>query len=226
MKDDTHHPLIPHSEWFCTYLAELVGIPTIECRILEMPPDASGVSKRSFGSRWQPGEIPHSPAPWWVRVQQHSIPVSHVATVLSWIYAFDHFINNVDRHQKNFFAQKSHDGIAIFAVDYSKAWLWGKFPPPPLPFNLNDPHQRTVLAQRDFTSRWGAWIVNSEVTSVLARLSKVTKQDISYILQIEPKEWLSQSRGRAIMKWWGSKKFKERISQIHTGITNGTSGYL
>jgi hypothetical protein len=54
---DTHtHPLVPHSEWFCTRLADLVGIAGPECQILEMP-DGTLV----FGSRWEGGTLPGGP---------------------------------------------------------------------------------------------------------------------------------------------------------------------
>jgi hypothetical protein len=226
MKDGTHDPRIPHAEWFCTHLADRVGIPSIPCRILELPPDANGVRKKVFGSRWEAGEIPISPAPWWLRVEQKTIPVSHVAPVLSRIYAFDHFVHNFDRHLKNYFAQKSPSGVSIFSVDYSKAWVCNKFPLPPMPFDLGDSHHRTVFSQRELTRRWGPWMINNEIVSLLSGIGKITKDDVKYIMQTEPDEWLSKRQLSAIVKWWGSAEFKSRIAEIVAGITNGTTSYV
>jgi hypothetical protein len=91
-------------------------------------------------------------------VQQGSIPVSEVAPILSRIYAFDHFIYNIDRHLGNFFVRRSRSSIAVLTVDYSKAWTYRGFPFPALPFDLRDPEHRTVNAQRDLTKMWGKWL--------------------------------------------------------------------
>ena len=214
---------MPHSEWFCTHLAELVGIPSIPCRVLEMPPDASGNRVQVFGSRWQEGEIPKSPAPWYVRVQQRTVPLASVAIVCSWIYAFDHFIHNFDRHESNFFAQKSRGEVSIYSVDYSNAWLCCGFPLPPLPFDLTDACHRTVMWQRNFTAMWGPWLNNTEVDSLLSRIKAVTTDQVRLILQPQPKEWLPMSERNDILNWWGSQDFKGRLDQISAGITSGAA---
>jgi hypothetical protein len=227
MKDGTHHPFMPHAEWFCTKLASVVGIPSLPCRILEMPVNIAGVRNYVFGSRWEEGELPKNSAPWFVRVEQGTVPLAGLVTVLSWIYAFDHFVHNVDRHHRNYFARRARHEVEIFSVDYSKAWTWNKFPLPLLPFNLADPHHRTVLTQRDLAVRWrSAWLNNAEVHALLERIRLVPNGYIRYVLESEPKEWLPEPKVRSILRWWGSKKFNERIDQISRGIGSGTIGYV
>jgi hypothetical protein len=49
-------PLTPHSEWFCTQLADLIGIASPQCKIIEM-----GDGSFTFGSRWEGGVVTPSP---------------------------------------------------------------------------------------------------------------------------------------------------------------------
>lgn len=42
---------------------------------------------------------------------------------LSAIYALDMFVNNIDRHLKNYLFRSSLDGVVMLAFDYSFAWL-------------------------------------------------------------------------------------------------------
>jgi hypothetical protein len=45
-------PATPHSEWFCTQLAETIGIASPGCKIVKM---ADGTL--AFGSRWEGGIV-------------------------------------------------------------------------------------------------------------------------------------------------------------------------
>jgi hypothetical protein len=226
IKDDTHHPSMPHAEWFCTHLASLVGIPSIPCRVLEMPADAAGVRMQVFGSVWQSGELPKMPSPWFDQVQHGVVPIASIAAVCSWIYAFDHFIYNFDRHPFNFFARKSHAGFSLFSVDYSNSWTCCGFPLPPLPFDLTDGRHRTVLWQREFTSKWGPWLDSSEVLSLISKIKAVTKDQVKYIIQTQGRDWLSGPDVKAILRWWRSKAFESRLNEISAGIINGTVVYV
>jgi hypothetical protein len=126
MKDDHSHPLVPHSEWFCTRLGGLIGIPAPECQVLEMPD-----GKLVFGSRWEGGVLASggAQAAWIVEVQNGNIPLSGLRIPLSRIYAFDLFIHNPDRHGGNFLVHEQHKGYALLAFDYSRAWGGQRFSP-------------------------------------------------------------------------------------------------
>ena len=76
-------------------------------------------------------------------VKGGSIALDDIRGPLSRIYAFDHFVHNVDRHLNNFLIRGQHIGHTVLANDYSRAWICNGFPLPPLPVLCN-----TVTAQR------------------------------------------------------------------------------
>ncbi len=43
------------------------------------------------------------------------------------VYAFDLFINNIDRHWWNFLFRQSYQGVIALAFGYSRAWLEVKY---------------------------------------------------------------------------------------------------
>jgi HipA-like kinase len=226
-KKTDRHQWVHHAEWFCTELAHAIGIPTIAHRVLEMPA-AMAPSPRErylFGSKYEPGELRQlvPPGPnWWELVQHGTVPLADVVPLLSRIYGFDHFIHNIDRHLFNFFVRNGHaGGIDILAFDYSRAWTYKGFPLKSLPFDLNDLEQKTVKAQRDLTRFWGSWVDASAVDTIVASIKGVKKQDIKLIIDKHPKEWLSDAKKRAIIKWWGSREFFERLDGVSAGVKNG-----
>src|SRR3546814_20573039 len=71
IKDGGQNPLVPHSEWLCTHLAEHLGIAAPTCKIVEMP-DRSIV----FGSRWEGGVM--SKEAWVGKLQRGEISVADI----------------------------------------------------------------------------------------------------------------------------------------------------
>ncbi len=220
VKDGTGHPLIPHAEWFCTHLADLLSLPGLPCRVVELH-DSSGAVQRLFGSRWEEGEIPKSPTPWWELVKTGIIPIAEIAPILSRIYVFDNFIHNIDRHFNNFFVRKSHNSFSILSVDYSKAWTYKGFPPPDLPFDLTDREHRTVLVQRASAELWGAWFNPIEADRILDGLRLISAEKIREIIESHPNEWISQNKKRDIIRWWRSKRRLDLLDAIDHGVKNG-----
>jgi hypothetical protein len=222
IKDGHTNPLVPHIEWFCTRLAELVGIPGPDCQIIEMP-DGS----RVFGSRWEGGVLPDTPAgtnPTWVaKVQSGDIPLDGLRLALTRIYAFDHFVHNPDRHSRNFLVREQRQGHALLAFDYSRAWVLHGVPPPALPFNINDPNERTVKVQRGLAQLFGSnYIDAGEALRILNHIKRVQVSAIVRIIDEHPKEWLPTTQRQRIIKWWKSKEMIARIDGIAKGIGDGT----
>jgi hypothetical protein len=224
-KDGSHHPLMPHAEWFCTKLADKLGIPGIPCKVLDMPAFAVPSGKNLvFGSRWEPGEFARGAGIplWFEHVKAGTISLPDIVTVLSWIYAFDHFVHNIDRHLTNFFIRISRTGVSVLSLDYSKAWTYRGFPLPPLPFDVTDFEITTVQAQRDLTKLWGPWLDVVAVDTILSNIRSVKKQTVKELIESHPPEWLPASKKRAILKWWGSADFNARIVGISSGVRRGS----
>jgi hypothetical protein len=212
-------PATPHSEWFCTELANMIGIASPECKIVTM---SDGTF--AFGSRWEGGVIKPLPGAaaggnWWEKVKSGDIKLDDIKATLSRIYAFDHFIHNTDRHCNNFIARSQHAaGVAILANDYSRAWLCCGFPLPSLPMN-----SATVSAQRWLKSFWACDYIDKDESKIaLDRLRAVTVEAAKRIIEGHPEDWLQDAERDAILMWWGSKLMLERLDGIYKGIEDGS----
>lgn len=212
-------PATPHSEWFCTELAETIGIASPGYNVVEMPDGST-----AFGSRWEGGVIKPSRGAlaggnWWEKVKGGEINLDDIKGALSRIYAFDHFIHNPDRHCDNFIARDQHGGVALLANDYSRAWLCCGFPLPALPMPVNN----TVSAQRWLKNYWSAnYIDKDESKIVLDKLRLVSIENVKRIVNGHPDSWLQQSEKDAIFSWWDSKAKLERLDDIYKGISDGS----
>lgn len=212
-KSVKHHPLVPHSEWFCTHLAELAGIAAPSCAVIEMP---SG--ENVFGSRWEPTSPAPSP-PWWAEVRAGNIPLADIRDALTRIYAFDHFINNTDRHANNFIVRRQKNGHAVLAIDYSRSWLVNGFPLPPPPVYAAS---HTVTFQRQTTAMWTSYINPIEARSVMEIIKQIPTHRIRNIIEMHPRIWLSDRKKKAILKWWSNGEMQSRAELVARGIEDGT----
>jgi hypothetical protein len=200
---------MPHSEWLCAHLAELVGLPTPKCKIV----DIKGV--KSFGSRWQAGEEPN----WWLSVQAGKIQITDLAPSLSRIFAFDLFVNNIDRHLKNYFVFAQRSGHSILAMDFGRSWLFKGIPPPDLPMSTST---NTIRAQKNLKTLFGHTAEESEVDVITERLEKVTADEIDGIICRHPNEWLKVDQKKSILDWWVTDERTDRLEAIRKGVKDGT----
>jgi hypothetical protein len=199
IKDGQKHPLVPHSEWFCTRLADLLGIPGPECQILEMPD-----GRLVFGSRWEGGVVTGGgPLPAWVaKVQSGEMRIDGLRIPLTRIYAYDLFIHNPDRHGGNFLVREQHNGFALLAFDYSRAWAVNATPLPRDPFDKNHPSERTIKCQRQLSQVWGSSYIDlAEADTFLGKIKRIPKQEIVRIIDQHPKNWLPSKARQDIVKW-------------------------
>lgn len=209
-------PVTPHCEWFCTELGESVGIGSPPCKVIRHP-DKTLV----FGSRWEGGVVRPSPisGPWWQKVKAGDIRLDDLRASLSRIYAFDHFIHNVDRHLGNFIVRDQHTGHVVLAMDYSRSWIWNGFPLPALPMQSGN----TVATQRSLAALWGTTYIDcDEVAAVIHELSALGKPIIERIIGRHPEEWLDECMKTAILDWWGSSSMTNRLNGIVRGVKDGT----
>jgi len=210
VKDDGANPLVPHSEWFCTHLGEFVGLASPPCKVVDVH------GKHCFGSRWETG---HNAKDWWVRARAGSIDFASLAPNLSRIYAFDLFVNNIDRHLTNYIVRDQHFGTALLAFDYSRAWMVNGVPPPVMP--MAECHN-TVAVIKALRRLFGSFFVNDEAYHVLDRLESVNSTDVCNIILSHPKEWLTEDLNNATIEWWNSDERIRRIDDIRKGVEDGS----
>lgn len=217
VKDASKHPWTRHAEWFCTHLADHVGLAGPICKIITMRDNST-----AFGSRWEGGVLGKSSPAWWDQIRAGSIPLADIAPVLTKIYAFDHFIHNYDRHGTNFLIREQKNGYAILAFDYSKAWICNGFPLPPLPFDADHPHERTVRFQRALTFQIGKYIDPIVARNFVELLKTVPVSVVKKIIESHPDQWLPANIKNDILSWWASQGMKDRLESVAQGIENGT----
>lgn len=221
IKDKSKNEMTPHAEWFCTHLADLVGIAGPVCQLIDMQDGTI-----AFGSRWHDGALPSranpSITPWWQRVKTNAIPLSGIRSTLSRIYAFDHFVHNTDRHAGNFLVLPQRAGHAVLAYDYSRAWAIYGWPLPALPFNTASPTEQTVRLQRSLRALYGDYIDRTETRKLLETLAQVPVSKVEKIIGEQPDDWMNDAQKNAILAWWSSSAMTARLDGIATGIENGT----
>jgi len=109
---------VPATEWLCGHLSNTCRIHTPPMEILQ------GLDGRMwFGSRIEGGM---QEADQYVMELASGELIKRIPSLperLSAIYAFDMFVNNIDRHAKNYLFRSSLDGAVLLAFDYSLAWL-------------------------------------------------------------------------------------------------------
>ncbi len=209
IKNDVEVAAVPHSEWFCTHLGELVGLASPPCKIVDVR------GKACFGSRWETG---HNARDWLLRAQDGRIDFASLAPTLSRIYAFDLFVNNIDRHTTNYIVREQHFGTALLAFDYSRAWIVNGMPPPVMPMLSS---HNTVKVIKGLRSIFGDFFQKGEANYVLDRLEAISVQMVEKIIGSHPKEWLTDEQQDAIVVWWNSDARTSRINDIRKGVKDG-----
>lgn len=211
VKDDEQGRSIPHNEWFCTSLAEQVGIASAHCAVLRQL-DGTYV----FGSRYVGDAIREPLADY---LSATTPDRAEISIILSRILAFDHFVHNGDRHLDNFILVRQRNGYAIIPIDYSRAWMYHDMLLSPLPFS---PSSNTRNAVLELKRRIGDYIRPDVCDAILDALLGVDDSSIEYILQIHPNDWLRPNQRAAILEWWKSSSRVERVQRIKQGIRDGS----
>lgn len=211
LKDTSDHPLMPHSEWFCTKLAEAVGIACPPCAVIR---DESGVFL--FGSRWEGGI---SSEKWWELLYAGEIDPDIIYPVLSRVLAFDLFVHNDDRHLNNFLTRESRNSYSLLAFDFSSSWAIHRIPPLDLPLQKE---ALTLRAHRKMKNMFGDFLDIDCVNETIDRISDVSSVTIQNIINQHPREWLSAAEESDILSWWDSDLRANRLDGIREGIGNGS----
>lgn len=202
-------PSMPHNEWFCAKLADIVGLATPAGKVVEVD------GGTSFGSRWQSGEE----SSWWVSAKSGKLNFDDLAPALSRIFAFDLFVHNGDRHLNNYFVHQQKMGPAVLAMDFGRAWLFNGFPLPALPMNKSE---KTIGDFKKLIVLFGNFLKIDEVKEIATSLRAVKTSQVLEIIVQHPKEWLSEAEKSAIEDWWSSDGRTARIDQVEEGISDGS----
>ncbi len=201
---------IPASEWLCTRLGEMCGLPTPPCRVIY----DSGSSDYLFGSRYDLAATSKPEDE--INFAASLMSSSSILRKQVWaIYAFDQFVFNIDRHLKNYLYTKNRDGdITVQAFDFSLAAMVMGWPNKvgdsliPQGYNTtNYWNSIRALTLNDKTCRESA-------LSILNNIDKVSVNDIERIFVEMPGSWINPLHKEALTSWWSGSGKKERLNAV------------
>ncbi|MEO0669117.1 MAG: HipA family kinase [Pseudomonadota bacterium] len=209
VKTTTKNPHVPHSEWFCKHLGDRVGIASPPCRLVEV----NGLV--GFGSRWESG---HKPGSWWMELQTGGAEKGRLLPTVNRIFAFDLFVNNIDRHGNNYLFRQQAGGWSLTAFDHSRAWLAVGWPLHSLPMGA---HLNTVKMMRWLNATLGGILDIGECMTVINNLRSVDPKFITQILDCQDPSWLSTHERDTILMFWESSARQKRLDEVERGLKNG-----
>jgi hypothetical protein len=199
---------VPASELFCYELAYRVVLPTPSYSFIAMP---SG--ELAFGSVWEGGVINGNKQiayPAFIdSVLKGTIPVANLKRFFSRLYAFDLFVNNVDRHWGNYLWRTSYgDSIIALAFDFSRAC----FEIGHEGFEATQPNTKTqmIFSLLNVSKNY----VKSDAIDCLESIRNIPTEDIEAMLSNFPAEWMPEKDKKSYIKWWDSTARNDRINAL------------
>ncbi len=205
---------IPASEWLCTKLGEMCGLPTPVCRVIFDPSS----NQHFFGSRY---DLAASSKPQdEIDFASSLMGPSSILRKQVWaIYAFDQFVFNIDRHLGNYLYTKNRDGdVTVQAFDFSLAAMVMGWPNkvgdgliPPGYHTTNYWNSVKSLTYNDNTCR------NSAI-KILDNINKVHVDEINRIFSEMPGSWINPLHREALTSWWVSPGKNERINAVKSEV--------
>lgn len=199
---------IPATELFCYELARLIELPTPNYDLILMRDESL-----AFGSLWEGGVHKISDQNQVIDILTGKKPIRELSRFLSRVYAFDLFINNIDRHFGNYLFRESYNSMIGLAFDYSRAWYevnaYGYE-------SLEDESTKTRVCHniiREFKK-----YDRKAAVETLDKISEIKKADIANLLSKIPDCWLSNEVKDEVVFWWESEHMADRLMKLKGGV--------
>lgn len=213
VKSDAHGQPVRASEWICTHLAEDVHIGAPAPMVIELR-NGNVV----FGSRRiaQVSDLlttaNYLTTP---TLTNAGTATNGLQNILSSIFAFDLFVNNVDRHFGNYLTVEDHGVRRLYAFDFSRAlfchWPFSGFP-------RGDCKTREcgklirMLHGFDLTA----------ALDTLDRIAGLAPNTLQVFISRMPADWLPEATRTAFVDWWSNGGRAARLADLRRGISDGT----
>lgn len=199
---------VPASELFCYELAYRVVIPTPPYSLIAMPG-----GDLAFGSTWEGGVINGNSKinyPAFIDgILNGTIQVNNLKRFFSRLYAFDLFVNNVDRHWGNYLWRTSYgDSVIAMAFDFSRAC----FEVGHEGFEATAQASKTqiIFSLLNVTQNY----VRTEAVACLEQIKAIGTEEISAILDNFPQSWMPAPAKKKYLEWWDSSARHDRIDRL------------
>lgn len=196
-------PGIVLSEWLCGRLALDIGLAAPQISMLELQG-----GELCFGSRMVDA-FPTVPVAQYLR--SLTDPNPHRKELASW-YAFDLFVNNIDRHLGNYLLTRP--ARELLGIDYSRAYSATAWPVPITPLKMcNTIQARNMLRGVDYCRKTAL----GTVARVLALPDSWMNRELSAV----PSNWFhGNAQPRALDRWWRKARPK-RLELLRRHLGNG-----
>lgn len=198
---------VPATEWLCSHLSNA-------CRIQTPPMDVLYTLDGQvwFGSRIEGGKLDEDECLLELQAGEMAMRVANLQERLSMIYALDLFINNTDRHGKNYLFRTSLDRTVMMAFDFSFAWLaWG-----PELRGYPELSSNTRQARLFFDSMYG--FDQASALRVLDLIQALPDDWIDGPVNSMPDEWKQGVDIDVAVAWWKSEERAARCMEIKGAI--------
>jgi hypothetical protein len=203
---------IPASEWVAAHIAEAVNMPCPTPKIVQLQN-----GDLLFGSRVVSGLADKTETTAILTsksVGAGARAMPGLTSVLSAIYAFDVFTNNVDRHVENYLSVLENGCRKFYLIDLGRSLFWDNFTQFP------GPHHNTVAVGRTIRQRHGFDL--DAALRVLDRFAQLAPERIIGFMRSMPKEWMPDDEQEAFIKWWANGARQERIVKLRKGLSHGS----
>lgn len=199
---------VPATEWLCSHLSNACRIQTPPMDVLHTPD-----GQVWFGSRIEGGKLDEDDCLLELQAGDMGLKVPNLQERLSMIYALDLFINNTDRHGKNYLFRTSLQRTVIMAFDFSFAWLAHG----PELRGYPDENCNTRQAQAFLARMYGFDLASAH--GVLAAIQALPDDWIDGPVNSMPDEWKQGVDIDAAVDWWKSNERGQRCAFLTGAIT-------
>lgn len=197
------HRHVPAAEWLCTSLAQACRIATPPFEII-----FSENGEPWFGSRIEGGKLDEDDCLLALQAGEMGGKISNLKERLSSIFALDLFLNNIDRHGKNYLFRTSLDRVVLLAFDFSFAWLAHG----PQLRGLPAENTNTMMAHR-FLER----VYGFDAPVALRMIDSIASLPENWIVPSAaaiPEQWKQGNEIDLAVEWWASQERLDRCEQL------------
>lgn len=192
------------TEWFCTKLAQEVGVSVAECAVIE-----GGNGETFFASRSPVTVASEFELLAYIKKAAHNElggRADWLGQYFASVWALDLFLDNPDRNMRNFVLDKDGSVGRIRAIDFASARLQnlsnGNFP---------IASEATCTIGRQVRKRHGTYVASA--FALLDTVQQVSVSTIRGILEKMPEGWLAEDQMGRITGVWSDGGLEQRITQ-------------
>lgn len=212
-KSDTSAKPVRANEWIAQSLAQHLGIPVPEFRVIEDAEGETFFGSREIISTAQMADVVHFLS--YAQLDELGRVSEWLGRQLSGLTAVDLFLSNPDRTLQNFVFV--HDGgmRQLCAIDFADVDLKDitsdRFP---------IVGTNTMLHGRLLRSRHGFFVESA--LEMIDRIEAIPRGLIEGILRGMPDDWMAGAQRNDIVDAWSDKKIAVRLSALRAGIKDGS----